>query len=437
MAEAGPDKWRERCLALAEELDARQAFWERAEKSLAKVLARLICAFDGWSEQLDPPLEQLREISRRGLLDGAGLRQLEAVADVLLRTSEEVRRQRTTSEQSLHRHLLRLLQAIEIPPALHELAQRLMGSLQQGGALVEALDGTARLLAEIDLRLRRERMEIEDFLAQLASKLHRLTAQTQEVGQALGRREVSWNQTLAVEIDRLRVQALAETELGTLKLTIVAQLDVLSSQLSQLYAEEVERNAQMVRQIAALTERLKELEQESQELRQRLEAAHRQALSDPVTGLPNRKAVDERLEQEFSRWQRFQQPLSLLLWDIDHFKQINDRFGHQAGDKALQVISQVLRSGIREIDFVGRYGGEEFVMLLPGTDLAGAMKVAEKLREAVKRCGLHSCGKPVPITISCGLTCARPGDTQASLFERADQALYQAKQAGRDRCISK
>ncbi len=436
MAQAEPDKWKSKCLNLAQELDARQAFWERAEKLLTKILMRLICALDGRSQRLDRPLGQLHEVVRRGLLDEAALAQLDAASDVLLRVSEQIRLDRSADELGLHRHLLRLLEEIEIPPALTELGRQLSCSLKQGCALEEALDGTARLLAEINARLQKERAEIEDFLGQLAAKLQLLEAQTQDVGRVLYARNGNWNEVLTAQVDHLRVQTLKETNLDALKFVIIERLDILTGQLRMFCEEEAVRNAELAARIASLTERLGELEQEAKDLRQRLQVAYQQALYDPVTGLPNRKAVDEHLAQEFSRWQRFHQPLSLLVWDIDHFKRINDRFGHQAGDKALRIVGQVLRKAVRAVDFVGRYGGEEFVMLLPGTDLEDALKVAEKLREAVKRCGFNSRGKPVPVTISCGLTCARLGDTQTSLFERADRALYQAKQAGRDRCIA-
>lgn len=455
MAQTEPDKWKSKCLKLAQELDEYQARWEHTEKLVVRVLVRLICVCEGHAQFLDPYLAQLREALSSHILDETSLQQLDAGSDALWRASEEARSGKATVKKSLHRwferketsnetgsgglhrHLLQLLEEIEIPPALTELGRQVSHSLKQGCALEEALDGTAQLLAKINARLQQERAEIEAFLGQLTARLQVLEAQTQNIGRVLYASNGNWNETLTVQVDHLRAQTLKETNLETLKLVITERLDVLTGQLRALCEEEANRNAEVVQRIAALTERLGELEQESKDLRQRLRLAHQQALYDSVTGLPNRKAVDEHIAQEFSRWQRFHQPLSLLVWDIDHFKQINDRFGHQAGDKALRIVGQVLRNAVRAVDFVGRYGGEEFVMLLPGTDLEDALKVAEKLREAVKRCGFNSRGKPVPVTISCGLTCARVGDTPTSLFERADKALYQAKQAGRDRCVSR
>ena len=162
--------------------------------------------------------------------------------------------------------------------------------------------------------------------------------------------------------------------------------------------------------------------------------AHHLALLDTVTGLPNRLAYEERMEQEFARWKRFGAPLTLMVWDVDDFKSINDRFGHQAGDRALRVIAQSLKARLRETDFIARFGGEEFVTLLCGTEGEEAIKVAEQMRQSVNENGFHSHGKPVPVTISCGIATFRTSDNFDSVFSRADKALYEAKRAGKNRC---
>ena len=186
-----------------------------------------------------------------------------------------------------------------------------------------------------------------------------------------------------------------------------------------------------------LRKRLEEVQNESRELRARMIEAHRQAATDTVTGLPNRLAYEDRLEQEFARWKRFGEPLSLLVWDIDDFKRINDRFGHHAGDKALRIIGQSLLLGLRETDFVARFGGEEFVMLLTGTNREDALMVAETVRKEVKESGIHSVGNRVDVTISCGMSEFTQGDTPLEVFSRADRALYEAKRSGKDRIIAR
>jgi len=166
-------------------------------------------------------------------------------------------------------------------------------------------------------------------------------------------------------------------------------------------------------------------------LRKRLELAlEHEASFDKLTELYNRRKFEEVLAAEIRRSERYGQSFCLLLLDIDHFKSINDTYGHDQGDEALRAMGEVLRNQSRETDTAGRWGGEEFVLLLPETDIIGAQLVAETLRQQVEN---HDFGEVGPLTISTGITAHVPGDTSTSLFKRADQALYQAKNNGRNR----
>ena len=141
---------------------------------------------------------------------------------------------------------------------------------------------------------------------------------------------------------------------------------------------------------------------------------------------------DERLQLEFKRWQRFSSPLCIVLADVDYFKNINDTYGHSAGDKTLRIIAKTLQRAIRQTDFIARYGGEEFVILLPDSELMQLLDPLNQLREKVKNIPFKFKNKKVTITISLGATQLKAGDTIQQAFERADEALYQAKKAGRD-----
>ena len=157
---------------------------------------------------------------------------------------------------------------------------------------------------------------------------------------------------------------------------------------------------------------------------------------DSLTGAHSRYAYERRLEEEFQRWQRHSQPLSFAVWDIDHFKNVNDSFGHEAGDRLLRGVADLLDRHKRAEDFLARIGGEEFVLLLPMTPLEGAVAVTEKLRAAIEAAAFRHHGEPVTVTISSGLTEFRAGDTPTTVYERADRAMYQAKEQGRNRCVA-
>jgi diguanylate cyclase (GGDEF)-like protein/PAS domain S-box-containing protein len=156
----------------------------------------------------------------------------------------------------------------------------------------------------------------------------------------------------------------------------------------------------------------------------------KQAKTDALTGIFNRMKFDEILAKEIQRSKRNRVPLSLIICDIDHFKIINDQYGHQAGDKVLKRLTRLISTNIRSIDFFARWGGEEFVILSPGTDINGAEILAEKIRKKVES---HIFSDPEHLTLSFGVASYRTGDNAAKLINRADEAMYEAKENGRNR----
>ena len=180
---------------------------------------------------------------------------------------------------------------------------------------------------------------------------------------------------------------------------------------------------------------LEEMEKESIEIRERLQEEHRRATTDALTGLPNREAFDERYAMEFERWRRYGKPATLVVGDVDKFKQINDNYGHLSGDKVLQIMAKEIVTRIRKTDFVARYGGEEFVLILPETDEDTAFEVIDKTREMIGRLPFHFREEKIQITMSFGIVAFDTVDSPEELFERADQALYRAKNAGRNQVV--
>jgi len=156
---------------------------------------------------------------------------------------------------------------------------------------------------------------------------------------------------------------------------------------------------------------------------------------DSLTGLFNRRAFEKKIHEEFERSKRYHNPLSVLILDIDNFKTINDTYGHHGGDAALVKISETFREKTRQTDFPSRYGGEEFVLVLPETDQDSALQVASKIHEAIRSCAFGTTARPYTMTVSIGVssTSARFYSDWHEMVDDADQALYLAKNTGKDR----
>jgi diguanylate cyclase (GGDEF)-like protein len=163
--------------------------------------------------------------------------------------------------------------------------------------------------------------------------------------------------------------------------------------------------------------------------------ARRLADHDALTSIANRRAFERQLRQEFSRSRRYHQPLTLVMADIDHFKQVNDRYGHQVGDRVLSRIARALSAAVRESDFVARYGGEEFALILPQTELESSLALVWRIKRAVEGRRLVAGSRPLRLTLSMGLadTAAPQAEEALDLVRLADHALYLSKSAGRNR----
>ncbi|MEO5335879.1 MAG: GGDEF domain-containing protein [Magnetospirillum sp. WYHS-4] len=163
-------------------------------------------------------------------------------------------------------------------------------------------------------------------------------------------------------------------------------------------------------------------------------ALRRSSQTDPLTGLPNRRWMWDKLRAEANRAQRGSPAFTLLMGDVDGFKRLNDTWGHDVGDAALVAVARVLSGNLRDYDSVARWGGEEFLILLPETDLDHGLVAAEKLRGNVENLGFVHADAPIPITMSFGLARLDGAADVDAAIRAADQALYEAKRSGRNRC---
>ena len=160
------------------------------------------------------------------------------------------------------------------------------------------------------------------------------------------------------------------------------------------------------------------------------------ATTDPLTGALNRRRLFELASDETRRAERYGRPLCFAMLDLDHFKKVNDRYGHTAGDEALKIVAAAVRAGLRNLDLLARYGGEEFAVVLPETTLETARAAIDRIRAAVAALRLDVGGAAVRLTLSGGVVTWRPGETPDAVLDRADAALYEAKRRGRNQVIA-
>ena len=278
--------------------------------------------------------------------------------------------------------------------------------------------------AHIEL-LRQQRDDLEHFLGILSECLSEVENHLKQVSAT---RVAAHREAQALEENmRDQVKGLSDSlhetqDLEGLKHTVQERIDHLLQWVGIYCAQEGERNQDLECYVRELTTRISQLEKESGELRTLLSVEHAAATTDVLTGIPNRATYDVRIKEDFKRWQMSGKVGSLIVFDIDHFKRINDVYGHQTGDKALNQLARLLQSQVRDDDFLARYGGEEFVLILSGAELQKAVQVADKLRMAVALAPFNYQGKRVPLTISVGVSAHAAADqSPMEIFERADR----------------
>lgn len=322
--------------------------------------------------------------------------------------------QQTRCEQ-LRERVTKGLNWYELAAAMDELAALVMGAQQSRQADFE------RYLQQLNSRLAQFQGNIE--------QAHESYNESREVGRAL-------EGSIREQVEELHVDVRQATELESLKANVEAQLNALLSNVERSRQLRDDQETLVAGQLDTMVQRIQVMEVEAQTFRNHLEEQRQRAMIDSLTGMANRAGLQKRMEEEFERWQRYGGELLMAVLDVDHFKSINDRFGHLAGDKVLRLIAQQLSRRLRKSDFIGRFGGEEFVLLMPGTTVEQAASALEALRQGIEQSPFHFKTERVTITISVGYTAFKQDDTLDAVFGRADRAMYQAKEQGRNQIIS-
>ena len=341
--------------------------------------------------------------------------------------------------------LLRILENIFVTEQSTPLASKIRGKISRGLNWYEFVTVLEDLYALITAAVEQERTEFQHFLNELNESL----GQVQEYVQ-FSREQEGASRNSEKELDdavRTQISDIAETvqvaeDIGELKSAVQGQLTTILSSMDQFKAMKSAQQESANEHTRALEERLRAMEAESKELRVHLAQQEQLASRDALTELPNRAAYDKRVTQEFLNWRSTlthtgQPGLCLAICDVDHFKRVNDTYGHLAGDKVLKILAKEISSRLRKTDFVARYGGEEFAIIMPATSLENAEQLINSVRLKIAKCPFHFKETQVQITMSFGLSCFEDLDTPEKVFERSDKALYRAKEGGRNQvCLA-
>lgn len=456
--ESKNEHWKDKYLDLIDQIERDKARAEHMDASLRRAISRLSIACRGLDNRLDDELTRFSTAVRQKVdVDQLNAR-IEALSEAIVgldhapdapafqpppvaapavpAAATEVRVQ-DNAGPALKKLLDNVSLGPELVPQLVALRDHIVPVMSepQWGPVVETF---LSLLNTQQTQLASDKANLERMLEQVDGRLDELAVYLMGDKDARKHERDSRDALttqLHGEVDRLGTHARQATELTTLQQHVSTRISAINAHVQDFRSREEDRIVRLEERGEQMRSRIDELERETTNLRQSLRYEQVLAATDNLTRIPNRMAYQEAIAQEFARWARYPRPVALAVWDIDHFKSINDQYGHKAGDKVLFAVAQVLRKHLRNTDFVARIGGEEFVAILPGASSEQALRVVEELRRKVSHLGFHFQGKPLQVTMSCGIAQIQPSDTPDTLFERADRGMYRAKQNGRNQSI--
>lgn len=334
-------------------------------------------------------------------------------------------------------HILReLLVSIHYTGTYVDAAKKLKEQLDSNKDITLCMQGTKDLLIAFSSSLTEDHEEMHGYLVDIAEKLQSIYAEISQTKDDFFSRESmtgSINRSFEQGMKQLGDTIENNDNIDELKNSLNNIVTALQTKIiEEVEAEDAETKI-LENKIAGMSNKIKLLEDHAKDLEKTIRQKQMEAITDPLTGLYNRAAYVQALEKAWMKWEQNNFPSTMLVWDIDHFKSVNDRYGHAAGDKVLQSVAKKLETGVRKGDVLARFGGEEFVMLLAGKTLEEGLQLAERIRELISSTEFTYKKQPLHVTISCGVSSFVKKDTPTKIFERADKALYKAKRGGRDR----
>ena len=244
-----------------------------------------------------------------------------------------------------------------------------------------------------------------------------------------------FSDTFMQHVDSTQTDVRNATDLDALKHLIDERMHTITEAMTSFQDKMQNQEKQAAQSITQLKNKVNRMEQDANQLRSNMQEKIAQALSDALTGLPNRAAYQDTIFPLLTAAAQTKQPLCIAICDVDHFKRINDTWGHLAGDKVLRLMPKQVQSALKKEHLVYRYGGEEFIVVFPMTTLDEAYQYCDKIRLAVEKTPFNMNGDPISVTISIGVSLFNGKESHDELFERADKNLYQAKEQGRNGVI--
>ncbi|MBJ7537839.1 GGDEF domain-containing protein [Marinomonas transparens] len=245
-----------------------------------------------------------------------------------------------------------------------------------------------------------------------------------------------FDSSLQQQVADTSAAAQSADNLESLKSLIADRMSTISSTMTEYRTQMHEQEKQATQSISQLRNKVVRMEKDSTSLRTLLKEKLAQAMTDALTDLPNRAAYQDAILPLCRVMQSSKKPLCLAVCDIDHFKKVNDTWGHLAGDKVLRLVPKQIRSALDKEDLIFRYGGEEFVIVFPNTNMEQAEKRSEAIRQQVEKTPFNMNGEPVSISVSIGISQLQANDEPETLFSKADKQLYSAKETGRNKVMS-
>ena len=334
------------------------------------------------------------------------------------------------------RVLREILVSIHYTGEFLEIANNIKEKLDDGADIVKCTRETKDLLVAYSSGLTEDHEDMHGYLVDIAGKLQSIYSDVVQAKDEYFSRESvtgSINNSFEQGIKQLGESIESSNNINDLKNNLNHIVIALQEKIVQEVEAEESETKILENKIAGMSNKIKSLENHAKDLEKAVRQKHMEAITDPLTGLYNRAAYVQALENAWMKWQHDAVPSTMLVWDIDHFKSINDRHGHAAGDRVLQSVAKKLETGVRKGDILARFGGEEFVMLLADKTLEEGLQLAERIRVLISQTEFSYKQQHLRVTISCGVASFVKKDTPTTIFERADKALYKAKRSGRDR----